>query len=55
MCLCLSISETLVGTLAETSDKGFVAEDDALEWTEAEDPIIWLLLFGATSTPEPLD
>lgn len=39
MCLYLSISDTLVGTLAETRDNGFVAELDALEWTEAVEPI----------------
>jgi hypothetical protein len=32
-----SISETLVGTLADTSERGFVALE-ALEWTDAELP-----------------
>ena len=50
MCLYLSISDTLVGTLAETKDKGFVADEDALECTEADEPIRF-----CASTPEPCD
>ena len=34
MCRCRSISETLVGTLADTSESGFVALDDAFDCVE---------------------
>ena len=41
MCLCLSISETLVGTLADTSDSGFVAFD-VVECELCVEPIIFV-------------
>lgn len=38
MCLCLSISDTEVGTLADTIERGFVAFE-ALECDDVVEPI----------------